>query len=116
METHTQTEATASKTTKFDLVKQAQAEQLAGINDTRCTQIQQYKDFEGIGGNENIEDSLLIVAGKFPDGVRYDHLKMVFPESELATARTSLVAKGLIKQIGKRGDDVVLKPVTEAAK
>jgi hypothetical protein len=101
--------------TKLDLVKQAHAEQLALVNNTRCTQIQQHVDYEGIGGKENIENSVLTVVRKFPDGVRNEHLKTVFPDGELAKARTSLMAKGLITQIGKRGEDVTLKPVMTAA-
>ena len=104
----------ASTTATLDMVKQVQATQLAEINNTRCIQIQKHLDFQAIGGRENIEESVLTVVTTFPNGVLNEHLKGVFPEEQLAAARTSLKAKGVIEQSGKRGDDVTLKPVLAA--
>lgn len=111
----TKTEASASKVTTLDLVKQAQVEQIVVLNTNRRTQIEALADFDAVGGNENIEESLLSVVNMFPNGVRNEHLKRVFPDTELAKARTALIAKGLIKQSGKRGDDVIIKPVVKPA-
>ena len=108
-------EAPASNVVTLEMIKQVHTTQVAGLNDNRRTQILAVREHEGIGGKENIEESVLTVVRMFPDGVRNEHLKMGFPDAELATARISLVAKGLITQSGKRGDDVIIKPVLKPA-
>ena len=92
----TKTEASASKVTTLDLVKQAQVEQIVVLNTNRRTQIEALADFDAVGGNENIEESLLSVVNMFPNGVRNEHLKRVFPDTELAKARTAADGMRLI--------------------
>ena len=97
-------------TTKVDLVKQAHAEQLALVNNIRCQLIKALTDLDEIGGKDKPRESLLAIVNAHPAGVQYSLLKNVFEDAVLGTTREILITQGLIQQIGKRGDDVILKP------
>jgi hypothetical protein len=111
---NTTTETSVSSSAARAIVKDAQAKQIAHINETRKTFLQGLIDLEDIGGRENVKQSLLAVILEFQDGIRNVSLKQAFDEAEFASAIKALKNDGLIEQVGKRGDDVIYKPTSEA--
>lgn len=94
----------------LQLAKEAQAEIQTDLNDKRIEMIKMLKEYESIGGEENVEESLMEIALAFPAGIAYPFLQRVFPEVALTKAREKLKTDGKILQIGKKGN-VIIKPV-----
>lgn len=99
----------STKSKNVELVKQAHAEQRDVINNLRVQLIQAFNDLVEIGGADKPDDSLMAVLQNIPNGVSFTRLKSAFPNAELIEARDALKRAGRIEQVGKRGDDVILK-------
>ena len=102
--------ATAPEQTKVGLVKEAQAEQQTVITGGRLELIESLMVHKSIGGDDQIEESLLEILSKHPKGISYSLLQAVFPDAGLMIARELLKKEGKIEQVGKKGK-VILKPV-----
>ena len=83
------------------------------VNSIRRQLIQALVDLEDIGGRDKPKESLLDVLKGLKIGVPYLFLRNAFEDDLLVSARKELIEAKLIKQTGKRGDDVSLKAVPQ---
>ncbi len=102
-QTEENTETTAPEKSKLDLVKEAQAEQQTVITAKRLELIDTMMEHKSIGGEDQTQESLMELLGKYPLGIPYPYLQSTFVEAALTAARDALVEAKKIEKIGKKG-------------
>jgi hypothetical protein len=105
-----QSVGSATGKSKVEQAQEAQQEQRQIVAAKRVEYLTALQILQQIGGEDDVEGSIVTIVNAFPNGIEFPFLAQAVPNAK-TKHREKLVAGGLIIQ-EKKGQSYVLKPAT----